>query len=94
MKEFDEKRWSGDRDMFPETIPQDLWTRVTTDSGGCSGRRCPHVTECPYFKARTTILSADVIVANHDLVLSCLASESPLLPPPNALRKECFCGIL
>lgn len=83
VKEFDEKRWSGDRDMFPETIPQDLWSRVTTDSGGCSGRRCPHVTECPYFKARATILSADVIVANHDLVLSCLASDSPLLPAPS-----------
>lgn len=85
VKDFDEKRWNGDRDEFPETIVQDLWGRITTDSGGCTGRRCPHVMDCPYFKARATIQSADIIVANHDLVLSCLASDSPLLPPADEL---------
>lgn len=83
VRTFDDGQWDGDRDTFPETITQDLWGRVTTDSGGCSGRRCPQVAKCPYFKARSVVQSADVIVANHDLVLSCLASDSPMLPPPD-----------
>lgn len=81
-REFDARRWSGDRDALDEPVPRDLWRRISTDSHGCTGQRCPEYCNCPYFKARNLLFDADVIVANHDLVLSCLSSESPLLPAP------------
>lgn len=84
VKDFDAGKWSGDRDEQEAEIPSELWSRVTTDSGGCSGRHCAHFQACPHYKARNQIANADVIVANHDLVLSCLASESNLLPDPES----------
>ena len=78
--QFAEKQWSGDRDALRDAVPDDLWARVSTDSPGCTGRRCPAYQECPFQIARSAMLKADEIVANHDYVLSCLASQSHLLP--------------
>lgn len=82
VKRLDSGDWSGDRDEFGESIDADLWARVTTDSNGCSKRRCPSHKDCSYYKARAQLLGADVVVANHDLVISCRASNSNLLPSP------------
>ncbi|HQQ75471.1 MAG TPA: helicase C-terminal domain-containing protein, partial [Pseudomonadales bacterium] len=49
------------------------WQRLSTDHSQCTGRRCAYVTQCPFFKARENLVGADVIVANHDLVLADLA---------------------
>ena len=83
VKGLDSGAWSGDRDEFGHSITHDLWARVTTDSNGCSKHRCPNYKGCPYFAARAKVLGADVIVANHDLVISCVASGSILLPEPS-----------
>ncbi|MEM1154877.1 MAG: ATP-dependent DNA helicase DinG [Pseudomonadota bacterium] len=66
-------QWDGDRDNWPEVIADDVWFGVTTDHSQCSGRRCPNVGQCSFFQARDSLQGADVIVANHDLVLSDLA---------------------
>jgi ATP-dependent DNA helicase DinG len=65
--------WDGDRDNWPLEIPEDIWFGATTDHRQCSGRRCPNVGQCSFFRARDALQSADVIVTNHDLVLSDLA---------------------
>ncbi|NMG28397.1 ATP-dependent DNA helicase DinG [Aromatoleum evansii] len=75
-----DKAWSGDRDALSDAVPDDLWARISTDSPGCTGRRCPAYHECPFQISRAAMLKADVIVANHDYVLSCLASNSHMLP--------------
>jgi ATP-dependent DNA helicase DinG len=75
--------WDGDRDQWPEQIPENLWARVTTDHAQCTGRRCPHVRQCSFFKARDNIDKVDVIVTNHDLVLADLAlGGGAILPDP------------
>lgn len=81
-EQFEARTWKGDRDSLDEAVAGDLWARVSTDSAGCSGRKCPAIAQCPYYAARKVISGVDVIVANHDLVLSCLASQSTLLPAP------------
>jgi len=81
-RRFGKGEWNGDRDVLAETVPNELWARVSTDAHGCSRGKCPEFKECPYYKARAHLNGVDVIVANHDLVLSVLASESTLLPPP------------
>ncbi|MEM0955538.1 MAG: ATP-dependent DNA helicase DinG [Pseudomonadota bacterium] len=65
--------WDGDRDNWAGELTDELWLTATTDHSGCSGRRCPNVGQCSFFKARDALQSVDVIVTNHDLVLSDLA---------------------
>ncbi len=65
--------WDGDRDSWPQSIDDEDWQQLTTDHSQCTGRRCAYVTQCPFFKARENLVGADVIVANHDLVLADLA---------------------
>lgn len=75
--------WDGDRDQWPEQIAENLWARVSTDHAQCTGRRCPHVRQCSFFKARDAIDDVDVIVTNHDLVLADLAlGGGAILPAP------------
>ncbi len=79
--------WEGDLDTWPVVLEEPLRRSVTTDHLQCAGRRCPHISQCSFFKARDGLLEADVIVANHDLVLSDLKlGGGAILPPP----EECF----
>lgn len=75
--------WDGDRDNWTDTIREDIWFGVTTDHSQCSGRRCPNISQCSFYKARDELQNADVIVTNHDLVLSDLAlGGGAILPAP------------
>ncbi len=77
-------QWDGDRDSWKEEIPQEQWSRVTTDHRQCTGRSCSHVRNCAFFKARESLDEAHVIVANHDLVLADLAlGGGAILPKPS-----------
>lgn len=66
-------QWDGDRDNWPETIAEEVWYPATTDHAQCTGRRCPNISQCSFFKARDALQNADVIVTNHDLALADLA---------------------
>ncbi len=65
--------WDGDRDNWPDSVPEEIWFGVTTDHSQCSGRRCPNIGQCSFYRARDELQNADIIVSNHDLVLSDLA---------------------
>jgi ATP-dependent DNA helicase DinG len=66
-------QWDGDRDNWPDAIAEEVWFPATTDHAQCSGRRCPNIAQCSFFKARDELQNADVIVTNHDLALADLA---------------------
>lgn len=75
--------WDGDRDSWSGQADDAIWLSVTTDHSQCTGRRCPNVGQCSFFRARDELESADIIVSNHDLVLSDLAlGGGAILPPP------------
>ena len=76
-------QWDGDRDNWPDSIAEDIWYGVTTDHSQCSGRRCPNISQCSFYRARDELQSADIIVTNHDLTLSDLAlGGGAILSPP------------
>jgi ATP-dependent DNA helicase DinG len=76
-------KWDGDKDNWTEALPDTSWQQVTTDHVQCTGRRCAHIKNCSFFKAREDLASAEVIVANHDLVLADLAlGGGAILPAP------------
>lgn len=84
---YGSQAWDGDRDHWPSQIPDDIWRQVTTDHRQCTNRHCAYFDSCAFFDARKGLEDADVIVANHDLVLADLAlGGGAILPEPeNAL---------
>ncbi len=77
-------QWDGDRDRWEDEIEHKQWTHLTATHRECSNRRCPHFQNCAFYKARSAMEDADVIVANHDLVLSDLSlGGGAILPAPD-----------
>lgn len=60
------------------------WDAVKSEHGNCRGRKCPHVGNCFYRRARRRWKEADLIVANHALLFSDLVLKAQgigFLPP-------------
>ncbi|MYL24497.1 ATP-dependent DNA helicase DinG [Halomonas alkaliantarctica] len=82
-KAYGQGEWEGDRDSWHESIDDPTWRRLTVDHRQCTGRRCGHFGACAFFRSRRELEDADVIVANHDLVLADLAlGGGAILPDP------------
>src|SRR5215470_9681184 len=80
---FESGEWSGDRDELAQPVSNDIWGTLVTDREGCAGNRCPHFASCPFYAAREKAKQATLIIANHDLVLSALATgAATVLPDP------------
>jgi len=70
IRDWSEKSPDGSKTDLP-FIPEDsLWSRVNADADSCPGLRCPLRDDCFFFKARREAASADIVVANHHLVLA------------------------
>ena len=69
-------KWNGDRDTLAETPDPRDWSAVAAERHTCTARHCPRYKECSYYNARTLLAEANVIVANHDLVLSSLGMKT------------------
>lgn len=68
--EWDTQVWDGDRDSRKDAIASELWHQISTDSEGCAGKSCSQFLRCPYYMVKRDMATANVVVANHDLVLS------------------------
>lgn len=78
-KRWDGGSWNGERDSLgPEELA--LWGYLAADRHACTSRHCPQFHHCPYFDAKRAAAKADVLVANHDLVLASLRSDLSSLP--------------
>ena len=83
LSRYGQGAWDGEFDSWPESMADGAWSTVTTDHRGCSNNRCSFFKQCPFFRARGNLEGSDVIVANHDLVLSDLAlGGGAVLPDP------------
>lgn len=76
---------SGSR--FEETpkIPESVWRLVTRDSDGCPANRCPHYGNCNYYRERKKWSDAQLLVANHHLLLFHLLNDKHTLPEYGAV---------
>ena len=75
--------WDGDKDSWPDELSDDDWQPLTADRNQCAGRRCQHVAQCSFIKARDNLSAVDCVVANHDLVMADLAlGGGAILPAP------------
>ncbi|MDO8954000.1 MAG: ATP-dependent DNA helicase DinG [Gammaproteobacteria bacterium] len=87
IDKHESKRWNGDRDQLHAAIPDPLWRSVTTDAVGCSNKRCSFYNDCSFFQAKRRLYQADIIVTNHDLLLSDIELGTGALLPP---AEDCF----
>ena len=55
------------------TPRDDAWERVSAESESCPGGRCPHYSECFFYKSRRELSNAAVIVSNHHVLFSDMA---------------------
>ncbi len=69
-------QWDGDRDTLSDTPDPRDWSGVAAERHTCTARHCPRFRECSYYNARTRLAEANVIVANHDLVLASLGMKT------------------
>lgn len=64
-----QNKWDGDRDSWPKPIADDIWQLIVSDKHSCNNSMPAH-RNCPFQKARSEMDKADVIIANHSLVMA------------------------
>lgn len=65
---FAKDAWPGDRDSWPNAIPDADWRAVSTDRQGCLGGKCPQFKRCPFYLARQEMKEANLMKAYADSV--------------------------
>jgi len=82
--QLDSGAWDGDRDRLDEPPEGELWSPVAAERHSCTARHCPSYNSCSYYQARAKLAQSQVIVVNHDLLLSTLGLHA--LPAP----EDCY----
>ncbi|WP_272691369.1 ATP-dependent DNA helicase DinG [Providencia sp. PROV132] len=81
--EFASGDWNGERDTYPLELADKSWNKVNAVASQCPKIKCPHYKNCPFFAARSRLEEVDMVIANHDIVLSDLSlGGGVILPPP------------
>ena len=68
-KSLQQGKWDGDRDSWPKAIDDTIWQHIVSDKHSCNNSMSSH-RGCPFQKARSELDKADVIIANHSLVMA------------------------
>ncbi len=68
-KAWSQNKWDGDRDSWPKAIDDAIWQLIVSDKHSCNNSMPSH-RNCPFQKARSELDKADVIIANHSLVMA------------------------
>ena len=75
-------KWDGDLDNWQGNLDDSEWRSITADHNECTGRKCPNISNCYFFRARDGLEDADVLVTNYNLLLTDLISGGSVLPSP------------
>jgi len=79
-QDYSSNRWSGEIDDLETPPESSLWQKVACNRFTCTAKNCEFYSDCAFFKARKKVAQADVIIANHDLVLADIFSGNSILP--------------
>ena len=80
---------TGSRSDLSFMPPENIWSRINSESDGCMGMRCPFYSECFVMKMKKEAASANILVVNHHLLFADIDSrmhgagyeEAAVLPP-------------
>ena len=73
LEAWAERTKDGSRSDLPAEPRPEVWDEVAAEPDLCIRHNCPHYARCFVFAARKQAAQADVVVANHHLLLSDLA---------------------
>jgi ATP-dependent DNA helicase DinG len=73
LREWAENSHNGSRDELDHPPEPQVWSEICCEMDQCPRTRCPHYQECFFHKARRKAAQADILVANHALLLADLA---------------------
>ncbi|SMM99588.1 ATP-dependent helicase DinG/Rad3 [uncultured Candidatus Thioglobus sp.] len=80
LEDYSGKKWNGEIDDLMRPPESAIWQKIACNRFTCTARMCEFYNDCAFFKARKSIGNADVIIANHDLVLADLSTGNTILP--------------
>lgn len=80
---------TGSRSDLAFMPPENVWSRINSESDGCMGGRCPYREQCFVMKVRKEAGDANLIVVNHHLLFADIESrmegagyeDTAVLPP-------------
>ncbi len=61
---------TGSRSDLTFMPPEQLWSRICSESDACMGMKCPYHAECFVMRVRKEALNANIIVVNHHLLFA------------------------
>ncbi len=73
LTDWAEKSEDGSRSDLPFQISPDTWEAVMSDKDDCLRAECQFFNRCHFYKSRREAANADIIIANHHLVMADLA---------------------
>jgi len=87
--EWSKKTKTGSLSEITFEVPENLWSRVNSESDACMGLRCPMREKCFVMKLREYAQSADILIVNHHLLFADIEArmngagyeDSAVLPP-------------
>ncbi len=90
IKEFLQTSKTGLKSDFfgiKNRVDKKIWDSISSTSLSCAHTKCPYYkNRCFYYRARQSLESADLIIANHHIVLSdALIKEANVLPDYDAI---------
>ncbi len=65
-----EKAEAGSKNDLPIYPSNTTWERIRADSDACTHNNCPHFKNCFFFKARKEAQEANILIANHHMLLA------------------------
>jgi ATP-dependent DNA helicase DinG len=63
------------RERLPIEVPAEAWELAQVEAFGCLGQSCPEAGRCGFLRDRARLQSAQVVVANHALLLADAAAR-------------------
>ncbi|MGM0568869.1 MAG: ATP-dependent DNA helicase [Elusimicrobiota bacterium] len=85
IQEWLDKTESGLNLDIDFNVSGNLWSDISRDSSVCMNRDCYYYKKCYFYKSRRELSKADILVSNHHLLLSDIASGGHVLPPFEAV---------
>jgi ATP-dependent DNA helicase DinG len=71
--QWSRKTADGSKSDLPLQPYESVWDLVQSDSGNCLGRKCEDHKKCFYFKSRSQVFGANLLIVNHALFFTDLA---------------------
>lgn len=73
LRDWADETEDGSLSDLPTRPRSDVWDEVGSDSGNCLGRNCETYESCFYYRARSRLHRAQIVVVNHALFFSDLS---------------------